>query len=426
MFQGGGNVPLLMPIMRRLVERGHAVRIMAGPGVRRSRLPISDAFLRQVTASGAVPIPFRQPQPNPLDLARDPKGIIGRWVPSGFRAIPSEAHAAVWSPCWATNVDAELRARPADLVVADFVLLGALVAAEALNVQAVALMHTVAPWPIAGIPPYGPGWNPGAGVLHRIRDTLGYSVIEYLHRRNALAPLNRARASLGQPPLHSPFLQYNSAARLLMLVSSAFDHAPRCLPANLRHVGTPLDDASVPEWRPADADDPRPLVLVSLSTLNQGQAPLLRHILTAMVEIEARVLVTLGPVLELGEFQAPRNVRIERFIPHSAVLPHVAVMVTQCGLGSVAKALAHGVPLLCIPLVGDQPENAARVVARGAGLRLRSDVRPQEISAALRRLLTETRFSEAALTQAAIFACEPCAVRRAVEEIEAVLNVDAN
>ena len=173
-------------------------------------------------------------------------------------------------------------------------------------------------------------------------------------------------------------------------------------------------------------EDRRPLIVVSLSTLNQGQAPLLRRILAAMPAIDARVLVTLGTALEPDSFQAPPNVRLERFIPHSSVLPHVAAMVTQCGLGSVTRALAHGVPLLCLPLVGDQPENAARVVARGAGLRLRGDARPLEISAALRRLLTERRFREGASVLAAAFEREPDATTRATEEIESVLDGNAD
>lgn len=424
MFQGGGNVALLMPIMTRLVERGHSVRIMPGPGVRRSRLPVSEAFLRQIAESGAACVPFREPDANPFDLAGDPQGIAGRWIPPGFHAVAREAQTAVWAPTWAANVAAELAAAPADLVVADFVLLGALAAAEALNTRAVALAHTVAPWPVAGMPPYGPGWSPGATLSHRLRDALGRIAMERLHRRNALEPLNRARASLRLPPLRSPFSQYDRAVRVLMLVSAAFDHTVRHSPVNTRRVGTPVADAISSRWQPVNTDDRRPLVLVSLSTLDQGQSPLLQRILVASAALEARVLVTLGTSLEPGDFQAPQNVRIERFIPHSAVLPHVAVMVTQCGLGSVAKALAHGVPLLCLPLVGDQPENAARVVARGAGLRLRSDARPQEIAAALQRLLTESRFREAARTLAEVFRREPDPVQRATDEIEAVLDLD--
>jgi UDP:flavonoid glycosyltransferase YjiC (YdhE family) len=58
---------------------------------------------------------------------------------------------------------------------------------------------------------------------------------------------------------------------------------------------------------------------------------LLRRILAASAILEARVLVTFGPSLEPGQFDAPPNARIERFIPRSAVLPHAAVMVTQRG-----------------------------------------------------------------------------------------------
>jgi hypothetical protein len=45
MFQGGGNIRFLMPIMTRLVETGPNVRIMAGTGVRRSGLQVRASFL---------------------------------------------------------------------------------------------------------------------------------------------------------------------------------------------------------------------------------------------------------------------------------------------------------------------------------------------------------------------------------------------
>src|SRR5439155_25569671 len=133
--------------------------------------------------------------------------------------------------------------------------------------------------------------------------------------------------------------------------------------------GTPFDDAQAGAWDPPwPADDSRPLVLVSLSTLPQGQAPILQRILTAITPLPVRALVTLGPSLDVSQFTAPPNVIFETFVPHASVLPHVTAMVTQCGMGTLMKALSHGIPLLCMPLVGDQPDNAARVVARGAGV----------------------------------------------------------
>ena len=97
-----------------------------------------------------------------------------------------------------------------------------------------------------------------------------------------------------------------------------------------------------------------PLILVSLSTLNQGQAGVMQRILDALDGMPVRALVTIGPSLDAAAFRAPPNAVVETFVPHSAVLPDVAAMVTQCGLGSLTKALIHGVPLVCLPLVGDQ------------------------------------------------------------------------
>lgn len=423
LFQGGGNIPLIMPVLEQLIARGHVVRIMAGPGVRRSRLPVSADLEKRIASSGAVRVPFHEPRQHPLDTAPHAKGLIGAWAPIGFRVARGEAQTALWAPAWAENVAEELRAKPTDLVVADFALHGALVAAEAAGIAAVALMHTVSPRPSAGVPPYGPGWLPARGPLGWVRDALGRTAVDHLYRRNALEPLNRARTFLGLTPLGSFFEQYDRAARLLMLVSTKFDYPARQLPVNLVQVGTPIADAAAAGWvSPWPLEDKRPLVLVSLSTIDQGQASLMQRILGAVAELEARVLVTLGPALDQRDFDATPNVRLERYVPHSAVLPYAAAMVTQCGLGTLAKALTHGVPLLCIPLVGDQPENASRVVARGAGIRIGKQFSSAQIRAAIRRLLTEPRFGQKAAALASMLKSEGVAEQKAADEIEGILN----
>ena len=98
------------------------------------------------------------------------------------------------------------------------------------------------------------------------------------------------------------------------------------------------------------------------------------------------------------------------------MLQHVDAMVTQCGLGTVMKALAHGVPLVCIPLVGDQPDNAARVVARGAGLRVPADAPPGRMREAIQRVVTDPSFRQAAQQLATKMAGED-PVQAAVDEI---------
>jgi MGT family glycosyltransferase len=423
MFQGGGNIPLLMPVIRRLIERGHHLRIMAGPGVRRSRLPLSSGFVRQITDGGASLIPFREPAKHPYDDAPPLKGLVGNWAPQAFRGIAPEAQTFLWSRTWAENIRAELRERPADLLVADFVLFGALAAAEAARTPSVALMHTIAIRPLPGLPPYGTGWRPAQGAIAGLRDAIGRVMFERVHGRNALLHLNAARTTLGLAPLRSAFEQYDRASRVLMLVSPSFDYPSRRLPPNMRHVGTPIDDAAAQPWESPWARDgqKRPLVLVSLSTLNQGQTPLLHRVLLALARLDVRAIVTVGPSLDATGFVAPSNVRLEQFVPHSAVLPHVDALVTQCGLGTLTKGLVAGVPLVCLPLVGDQPDNAARIEAHGAGLRLPANASPEQISATIERVLVDRRFREGAQRLSSAMSREGNAIGNAVEAIESTL-----
>jgi hypothetical protein len=194
MFQGGGNIPLIMPVVTRLVARGHQVRIMAGPGVRQSRLPVSTAFLQRIQAAGATLVPFPDPAVHPLDHVPRTRGLIGGWVPKAFRAYALEGRTALWAPMWAERVAAELRRKAADVVVIDFVLLGAIAAAEAAGIPAVVLMHNVLFRPLPGVPPVGPGWLPARSPIGLLRDTLGRATVNLVYTRNVGPPLDRAGA----------------------------------------------------------------------------------------------------------------------------------------------------------------------------------------------------------------------------------------
>lgn len=210
-----------------------------------------------------------------------------------------EARTAVWAPAWSLNVADELRSEKADLVVSDFVLLGGLIAAEAAGIPSVALMHTVYPWPVNGVPPYGPGYPPTTGFLGFSRDVIGRAIVSKLWTSNALGPLNRARLLCRLPASRSPLKQYSAASRVLVLVSPAFDWPAPRFPSNVLHVGT-QEDRSAPfalgdDWLTQGTG---PLVLVSLSTLDQGQSSLLRRILAA-AKLPVRALVTLGSALEV-------------------------------------------------------------------------------------------------------------------------------
>ena len=60
-------------------------------------------------------------------------------------------------------------------------------------------------------------------------------------------------------------------------------------------------------------------------------------------------------------------------------------MVTHCGHGTVIRTLAAGVPMVCMPIGRDQNDNAARVTARQAGVR----ISPKASVGAIRRAVIE-------------------------------------
>lgn len=63
----------------------------------------------------------------------------------------------------------------------------------------------------------------------------------------------------------------------------------------------------------------------------------------------------------------PDNVKIAQWLPQDDILahPNVKLFVTHGGLGSLTEAKAHGVPVLCMPIFGDQAKNVRVVVEEG-------------------------------------------------------------
>ena len=111
-----------------------------------------------------------------------------------------------------------------------------------------------------------------------------------------------------------------------------------------------------------------------------------------------RVLVTVGDKIDpatVGAFGP--NVRVARWVAQTETLADASAVVCHGGYGTVFGALGAGVPVVAVPLFADQPYNAERVVALGAGLA----VHPGEglgdrCSAAVARVLDDPAIRTAA------------------------------
>jgi UDP:flavonoid glycosyltransferase YjiC (YdhE family) len=121
------------------------------------------------------------------------------------------------------------------------------------------------------------------------------------------------------------------------------------------------------------------------------------------------VATTGGPDPEALRAGLPANARLERFIPHDRLLPHVNVMVTNGGYGGVQQALANGVPLVVAGDSEDKPEVAARVQWSGSGVNLHTGhPSPAMVARAVRRVLSRRTYrARASGLQRQIAASDP-------------------
>lgn len=385
-WEGGGHIPPTLAAARRLAARGHRVRIMS-----------DDCNRPEIEAAGAQFVGYREAPNRPdkslsTEVVRDweaetPEEALGRLRD---RVMCGAALA------YARDVHREIQRRRPDLAVSSDLLYGPMIGAEAAGVPFAILAANICLHPIPGIPPFGPGFFPARDEAERQRDA-EVAAASHAMFNQGLPAVNAARQAFGLPPLPELAAQVAAAQRYWLAVSRAFDFPAEKLPENLRYVGPELGDpAFVAQWdSPWPRQDPRPLVLVGFSTTHQGQAGALQRVADALGQLPVRGLITLGPVA--GEtLQTPANVVAVRSAPHGAVMREAALVVTHAGHGTVAKALAADLPLLCLPMGRDQHDNAARVAARGAGLVLPQDAPTEDLANALRRLLHEPGFRFAA------------------------------
>ena len=382
MWDGGGTVPPELAVVRALVARGHDVRVIA------------DAVLAdEVRATGATHLAWTTA---PQHHSRAPEDdFIRDWeVGNPMAAFARVRDRFFCGPAalFANDTQAALRAYRADVVVTSQMLFGAQIGAEAAGVPVVMTCANVYSIPGMGQPLFGAGFQPARSALGRVRDRAMGAVMERLFD-SGRTTINELRTSLGLTPLTHTMDQMRRQETVL-LIDEAFDF-PAAFPANVRYAGAQLDDPSWTEpWTPPAGD--APLVLVAMSSSYQAQDRVLRRVTDALGMLGVRGVVTTGPAVDPSTIDAPKHVQVIRSAPHAEVLRHASVVVTHGGHGTVVKALAAGVPLLILPMGRDQPDNAARVTARGAGLRLKHGASSRMIAADVHRLMNDDHFRMAA------------------------------
>ncbi|CAG4945804.1 unnamed protein product [Parnassius apollo] len=92
-------------------------------------------------------------------------------------------------------------------------------------------------------------------------------------------------------------------------------------------------------------------------------------ILGALAELPQRIIWKWDEKTLPGN---PKNIYLSNWLPQNDILahPNVIAFYSHCGLLGTTEALYHGVPVLAMPIFGDQPANAAAVEESGLGVQI--------------------------------------------------------
>jgi UDP:flavonoid glycosyltransferase YjiC (YdhE family) len=320
-FAGGsGHFEPLLPIARAATASGHTVAV-AGQPVMVPAIEAAGLTAIATTGSTLSAAPERLPL-LPLDLEREDRDLREGFV----RRLARDRAEALLELCAAW--------RP-DLLVCDEIDFGAMVVAERLGL------------------PYASVLVIAAGSFVR-SEVIGEA-------------LDELRAAHGLPP--DPELTMLSRFLVLSPAPPSYRDPAFPLPATahaIRPHALPVSPGGSPP--PALHLPAAPTVYFTLGTVfNVESGDLFERVLAGLRGLPINVIATVGRELDPAIFgPQPPNIQIARYLPQAEVLPHCAVVISHGGSGSVLGALAHGLPMVLIPIGADQPRNAGRCADLGA------------------------------------------------------------
>ena len=406
----GHTVPLLA-LARRLVAEGHDVVFFT-----------TAHYGDRVAATGASFVPFA-PEYDAHDLmvANPERETSSK---RGVRGVKDDLRRIFIGPIPGQYRDlrAILAEQPVDAIVVDSMFLGALPLALGRRKQRPVLV-CVGLMPYGALSrdtaPFGVALQPGSGLLARARNRGMNWVVSH----GALTDIQRfARHRLaeagvggrGRYPGYFIDLPSRVVDAYLQATVAGFEYPRSDLAPTVRFVGpilaAPTVEFEEPPWWD-DLDGRRQVVHVTQGTLdNADLSRLLLLTVRALADDDVLVVATTGgPDPEPLRAGLPPNARLERFIPHDRLLPHVDVMVTNGGYGGIQQALASGVPLVVAGDSEDKPEVAARVHWSGVGVNLHTGrPSPAMVVHAVRRVLARrSYYLRARALQAQIAASDP-------------------
>jgi MGT family glycosyltransferase len=232
------------------------------------------------------------------------------------------------------------------------------------------------------------------GFRQRIQTAAGNMRVWTMAQKHR-AQIHRQRARWGLPP-RSGWGAFDSDLAQVAQLPAAFDFPGRRLPGCFHYAGPFCDEAGRAEvdfpWSRLDGS--RPLALVSMGTLQNGNVRIFQAVAEACASFPVQTVISLGGGLSperLGSL--PGHPLVVRYAPQLALLRRAALTIFHGGLNTALESLAHGVPMVALPVTLDQPGVGARLTWTGTGTAIpASKLTVERLRQAIGAVLTDPRY----------------------------------
>ncbi|XP_063836917.1 UDP-glucosyltransferase 2-like isoform X2 [Ostrinia nubilalis] len=228
--------------------------------------------------------------------------------------------------------------------------------------------------------------------------------------QSAFGPLAKARG-LSLPAYQDAL---HNVSILFVNTDPAVDR-PRSVPANVISIAGYHIDAN-PGPLPKDLEtildsSSKGVIYFSMgSVLKSSAFP--EHLIADLLKLFGELPYTVLWKFEKELTGAPKNVHVRAWFPQASILahPNVKLFITHGGLLSTLEAANAGVPILAVPMFGDQPSNAARAVRAGVARKVDfSHHMADELRKELNEMLSNDSYLKTAQSVSKLFRKRPVA-----------------
>jgi MGT family glycosyltransferase len=193
-----------------------------------------------------------------------------------------------------------------------------------------------------------------------------------------------------------PWLETLRAQPCLLFAPPRYQLPDMVLPAHV-HVFRPVvfdqsGEEALPSWIRELPE--RPLIYATLGTAFNHTAGVLEATIEALGTEDLDLVVTVGRNRDPASVGSlPPNVRVERYVPQSLLLPHCDAVISHGGYSTVMATLDQGLPMVLTPLGADQPFHAERCRELGVAVIVEQPgLSPASIRSATRQVLDDPTY----------------------------------